>query len=126
MQGETRYRRGRRLRSPIRTIPIVGYGDDAGVWFRCWYCGFPCKVGQDELGGGELMDGTAYSAYSDAAAGATSGDELSALPTLRGFDHNFVALKSDSSGIGVAPVIPYDVSGSGCPLCHTLNWDGKL
>ena len=121
---DPRGKQQRRVPRESRTIPLRGYGDDSGVFFRCWYCGFVNKVGRSELGGRDSDPGTVYSESSVInARGATPGDELSALIVARDMD-TVVLLQSDSDGVGIPPVRTYDIGGTGCSLCHSKNWRG--
>ena len=40
-----------------RQMPYYGEGDDQGKWFRCWNCGFRCKVDRDSLDTGDHGSG---------------------------------------------------------------------
>ena len=120
-----RHRRSRRPHKDARTIPLRGYGDDAGKWYRCWNCGWINKVGQNELGGAESKDGVSHVRTTTYSEGAPFGGERGAQATLEVVGGLFgTTLKSDSSGNGVAPVVVYDITSRGCGFCGSLNWRG--
>lgn len=121
-----RGKRSRRPRKESRTIPLRGYGDDAGLWYRCWNCGFICNSKRDALGDRDSQDGTVHTEYVARAEGATPGEELSPYSVMRALTGTFVSLTVDVDGSGIPPYDyhAYDVGGTGCPLCHSLNWRG--
>lgn len=122
--------RSRRVRGDSRTIPIRGTGEDSGVWFTCWYCGFTNSKDRNALGGpdsrdgilsvNENLNGTILEGYGEGgygmggyggvtvimatAPGAEFGEPRSAMALLDGDVVDFmVALKSDSDGNPVPP-----------------------
>ena len=53
-------------RSDSRTIPIkeernYGVGEDGDKWYRCWHCGYACKVGREAEGGSNTPNNITYS-----------------------------------------------------------------
>ncbi len=151
-----RRNRSRKVRGDSRTIPLRGTGDDAWVWFTCWYCGWTNSKDRNTLGGPESRDGivsvndnlegTLFNGYGDLgygdpayggdfgilrAPGAEPGNPLSAMAVLDSDISNYtVALKADSNGDQVLPNVQeptvYDSQGVGCSLCHSLNWRGDF
>jgi len=137
MLGTRRRHRSRKVKGDSRTIPLPGTGDDAGVWFTCWYCGFTDSKDRNSLGGPDSRDGIV--SVNDnlsgtvilTAPGAEPGIPESAMAVLDGDTEHFtVALKSDPTGAQVLPDVQeptvYDSRGFGCSLCHSLNWRGDF
>jgi len=104
----------RRIRGEKRTIPMYGEGDDAGKYFRCWNCGFICNIDRDALGDG---DGRAYTEFGITTEPLYPVDDDGGPPyaaVLKGINEYHTVGLHDG----------YQVGGTGCPLCHTLNWRG--
>lgn len=99
----------RRIRGEKRTLPMYGEGDDRGKYFRCWNCGFICNIDRDALGDG---DGRSYTEF------AVTTEPL--YPVADGGPPYKAILK----GVTILERDGYQVGGTGCPLCHTLNWKG--
>lgn len=109
---------GRKLPKESKTIPIKGYGDDEGKYYRCWHCGFICKVDRDSLGDRNSTHGVVLTNVSTPAVGnITRG---------RGMDISrwTVSPRADADGNPRTVVHTFNISGSGCPMCHTKNWPG--
>lgn len=114
----------RKIRKEARTRPIPGhydYGDgrDAGRYYRCWNCGFPCDVERDELGGPDDRSKISSQIYSQV-------DQYGATSDLA----NHTIYDSDYAGPDGTTYPSWDKRykpkvGSGCPMCGTLNWMGK-
>ena len=118
----------RKLIKRSRTLPVYGEGDDEGKYFRCWNCGFICKVGRDELGDSDSSAGDEHTDYHqthhcstydlpDAASRyATLGGDTGhyQVAQLKGIDGNPVTIRHDFTS---------DIS-SGCPFCGTKNYRG--
>lgn len=124
----------RRRRKQSRTLPVIGKGDDAGKYFRCWNCGFVCNVERDELGDRESTDGISYSIYdqkystdgSDTFGSSIHGDNDNiALLSMSVLGKGHICLENGADG---EPKEIYQnwkpEIDSGCPLCGTKNWRG--
>lgn len=114
-----RYTRGRnRLPKESRTIPLKGEGDDEDKYYRCWNCGFICNVDRDALGGRYSTDGTVLTNAAIPAVGNITdgrGIEMSRWT---------VSPVADADGNPRTVAYAFDISGDGCPSCHTRNWRG--
>lgn len=117
------YRDNARLPSDAQTLPVPANrdrddGTDYGNLYKCWNCGFNCKVGRDELGDANSVAGTSHVDYS------TPADYGKII--LGGQTDSFhVLLKLDAAG--EPEEIYHDfksVISGGCPLCGTKNWRG--
>jgi len=107
-----------RLPQEQRTIPIDGYGDDLGKYFRCWNCGFICKLGRDELTSSIARAGTAYTDY---YAKSDPGKENRLYIGKR--DEPVVLLELDSDGDPKEILHSFKATvTSGCPLCGCKQW----
>lgn len=96
----------------------VHKGDvDGGKYYRCWNCGQICNDRYHELGGADSGSGATYSDF------AVDSQGRSAV-ILRTIPNGLVSGKLDSDGNDKPVVHNYSTSGSGCPLCHSLNWRG--
>jgi len=116
--------RSRKPRKDSRTIPIPGHRDygegrDDGVWYKCWNCGFRCKVGRDELGGEADEAGTQPIAYTQVDQ---YGDTAYHCYGAAGADQ---ATCEAAGGTWTATSYKPSVTG-GCPLCGTKNWRGDF
>lgn len=116
--------RSRKLRKRSRTIPVKGFGDDAGKYYRCWYCGFVCNVDRDALGDAETGSGEYHIDFAGRSDG--SGDSSSPLNTLALMDgHDVVLLELDSTGTPKTIYHEFQPKpSSGCPSCGSKNWRG--
>ncbi len=125
-----------RLRHDKRTIPVKGYGEDDGKYYRCWNCGFICNADRDELGGEESRSGVAITqthieqgpAQPGAAyigmTGDAARDARAVLAVLAGsVGHSHIAMEEgmDGAAKGVEHIHSAEVA-TGCPLCGTRNW----
>jgi len=138
-----------------RTIPlhgnrVLGNGKDAGVLFKCWYCGFHDRLGRDALGGSASRSGLRH-----VVPTLPSTPVEGSLIRMRGLSNEFVMTKlrtrlspvstttptivlkgSGKTSVGInllsngeqEPVHRYyeAVSGIGCPLCGCKNWKGEF
>ena len=126
MRNETRLRwqRKSKVRKESRRIKLPGDEPEGGALYRCWNCGQICDESKDALGGKSSGSGAVYLDYIEEAQGAESGMPESAMSVMSGILHVMVALPSDLSGNpGLDPHI-HVITGTGCPLCHSLNWRG--
>lgn len=120
------YKDGSVLPKDSRTlsVPASRHRDDGTDFrnlYKCWNCGFHCKVGRDDLGGVESVAGTSHEDYS------TPSDYYdSNVIVLGGPDDSFhVLLELDAAGD--PKEIYHDfksVISGGCPKCGTRNWRG--
>jgi hypothetical protein len=123
-----------RLRKQSRTIPVQGSferggGEDAGVWFRCWNCGFLNKVGVDELGDSQSPSGVIHTDYAqqpDPGYNYAQNEAGIATNNLTATMDGLVAAELDSAGDakGVKNAIMVSENIRGCRFCGTLNWRG--
>ena len=105
-----------------------GVGEDYGIWYRCWNCGWACNEDRDELGGRESRDGVVLEDYVRTPERWYAIDNpISSTACLGGpINHFHVAQANGSAGQpkGVRHAIRVSESSSGCPFCHTKNWRG--
>lgn len=109
-----------------RTIPIYGDPDrgdglDAGVLFRCWYCGQINNTRNQALGGADSSSGVVYDDYSGNPLGCTGGTAI-----MGGMSLSFIAQENGSDGNpkGVKNAIKCSDSGTGCAFCGSKNYRG--
>ena len=116
--------RSRKLRKRSKTIPVKGFGDDAGKYYQCWYCGFMCNVDRDSLGDAESGSGEYHQDFTGSAYG--SGDSSSPLNTLALLDGaDVVLMELDASGSTKTVYHEFAPKPSGgCPQCGSTNWRG--
>jgi hypothetical protein len=120
------YKDGSTLPKDSRTLPVPANRDrDDGTDFRnlytCWNCGFPCKVGRDELGGIDSLAGTSHLDYSTPSDYYESNQIVVGGPT----DSFLVLLELDAAGD--PKEITHDfqsVISGGCSQCGCKNWRG--
>ncbi|MFQ5493602.1 MAG: hypothetical protein ACE5DX_05605 [Candidatus Dojkabacteria bacterium] len=117
-------KRSSKPRRESKTIRQKGEGDDNGVWFSCWYCGWTNKKGRNELGGPHSQNSFTLNERITKAPGALPGEPKTAMAVLVSGADPHKALKSDSAGNEVLPTINYLVAKTGCSLCGSLNWRG--
>ncbi len=119
--------KNRKLPKQSRTIPVKGYAEAKGRFYRCWNCGFVCDIKRDDLGDSQSMDGVTYENYSVPSQGSQdSSSSLNSLAILDGgIEHFQVALKEQADGTA-QPIYHRFVAviSHGCPFCGTLNWKG--
>lgn len=120
----------RRIPSRSRTLPIYGdpikgNGLDAGKYYRCWNCGFVCNVDRDALGDAQSRSGVVVTDFVETPERAEQGI-LASLATLGDINHFHVAMKNgiDGSPKAIRHSQMVAEGGSGCPLCHSLNYRG--
>lgn len=108
-QGSQRYSRRSRY------IPLEGYGEDAGNFFRCWHCGFINDVRDNTQGGENATDATVLTRKQMPSDERPAGG--------RGMDVRFMTVSPeiDADGNPKAVKEVFTVEGGGCPLCHTRN-----
>ena len=130
-------RRTRRQASPLRASDVRGNGEDYGKWYRCVFCGQICKLGRDKLGGpDEKRMGTTFTDVITPALGSLdsalyhSGNQVpssegNALGIVGGVGRAVVSMELGADGEAL-PIVHNlaATGGSGCPLCHSLNWRG--
>lgn len=105
-----------------RTLPIYGHpyhgeGEDAGKWFRCWNCGFICKVGRDALGGPADKAGVVSTAYTQVDQ---YGDTTYHCINAHGDDQT----TCEANGGTWTSTSYKAVVTEGCPFCGSKNWRG--
>jgi len=110
-----------------RTIPIYGDpdrggGEDAGVWYECWYCGQKNSTNKSKLGGSDSTDGVVYVDYAD----NPDYGYVQGIAVLGGMSNSFTAQINGSDGTPMPVMNSIAVSngGTGCSLCGSLNWRG--
>jgi len=128
----------RKTRKESRTIPVIGDGDDAGKYYRCWNCGFICDADRDALGDSDSRSGVTQIDYVKeypSASGIGGGTEgwsadgqvpLQLLTVSGGAMGRMVTLENEDDGTPKAlnhHVFKPKVD-SGCPFCGSKNWRG--
>lgn len=104
-----------RLPKRSRTIPVKGFGEDKGRYFRCWHCGFVCNKDRDALGNSESRSGITY--------GESLLHAVEPARCVLGGSINHYHTAVSNNGYGLKHQIkPSNVRG--CPFCGTLNWRG--
>lgn len=132
---------------PVRGNKTRGNGEDFGVLFKCWYCGFINKEGRSALGGSSDRSGLRHevapipSATTDGAIAINRGIIAQhVLMELEGPDPIYLRPIARNSKYGTKTKLvgkfkdgrpkaihrQYKaVSGIGCSLCGSKNWKGK-
>ena len=119
----------RKLIKQSRTLPVYGEGDDKGKYFRCWNCGFVCKVGRDELGDSESTAGDEHTDYHQTHHCSTydSSSDASKYATLGGDIGHYQVAQNILTPDGETKFIRHkhvsDIS-RGCPMCGSTNYRG--
>lgn len=120
------YKDGSVIPKDSQTLPVPANRDrDDGTDFRnlyrCWNCGFDCKVGRDELGGANSLAGTTHEDYSNPSH-YTDDNRI----ILGGPEDSFVVLMElDAAGDPKEIYSDFkSVISGGCPMCGTRNWRG--
>jgi len=144
MRTRSRQPNARKPRRPrdSRTIPLWDEtGQDNGIWYHCWHCGFSCNDQRDSLGDESTRNGVIHDDFTVAALGAepgvygiaTSGSEYNSggLPSasvmLSGISINqkTPVIKAGSDGNPITVLHYHSVSTSGgCPFCGSKNYRG--
>jgi hypothetical protein len=105
--SQNRYSRTYQHRLPRKNNARLIPGDleDAGKWYRCRVCGFPCNIDRNRLGGG---DGHVNSSFIE-------GTQIGQNSVLLDFRDIITKAEGD--------VTRYEPStNGGCSLCGSLNW----
>ncbi len=133
MRLRSSHHRSRRMARQARTIPIYGNPDrgdglDAGVYFRCWNCGFICNTARDDLGDSQSVGGDYPEEAIRGSLGEWEGDQemRSRLATLGGPIHAFPIIELGPDGV-TAKTIYQTFNATvvgGCPFCGTRNYRG--
>ena len=106
------------LPSTPRAKAIYGERDDAGKWFRCRFCGWPCNVDTDSLGDGDgnvLLDAAVFNEQ-----WVGTGDSLDATLCIRTAT-DLVAI-SENDTISYYVHNHYTSPASGCRNCGSRNY----
>ena len=119
--------RSRKIPKVSRTTPVYGDPDrgdglDAGVLFRCWYCGMHNNTRKQALGDANSSAGIVYEDFADNPDyGETTG-----IGVLGGIANSFIAQQNGSDGnpIGVKNAFKCSDSGTGCSFCGSKNYAG--
>lgn len=126
MSRHSRQLRQRRIRGDKRPFPLPGIGEDEGLYYRCWVCGFRVKSDRDELGDEQSRSGIVHEDHHLTAFGARgNGDPHSVMSKLSGFSsfgRTMIALEIGADGTAKTIRHSHFVTGSGCPFCHSKNW----
>ncbi|MHC4397712.1 MAG: hypothetical protein ACYS1A_18875 [Planctomycetota bacterium] len=115
---------------PIYGDPIRGDGLDAGIYYRCWHCGFLCNSDRDALGDSQSRSGVRHNDYAQQPdpgydyaqneAGISKKNKTAVLGDA------VMAAKNDSDDapkfVGNAIMVSERLSG--CPFCGCKNWRG--
>ena len=128
MNRRTARNRPRKLPKESRTIPqfgdpVLGGGEDANVWYRCWVCSQLNSTETSTLGGSDSLCGVAYEDYADIPEVYSDGIGTA---VMGGMSNTFTAQlnASDGNPIGVINSIRVSDSGTGCKFCGSKNWRG--
>lgn len=132
MNHRSRFKRTK-IRANIKTIPIKGSGDDAGVWYECQFCGFTCNIDRDRLEGDNARAGNdtqiVITASSSGSSPPTKVDNgIDAYIGVLGGDLNFHHTTTKTGYDGEPEHVHHEfepVVNFGCPFCGTTNWKGK-
>lgn len=102
--------------------PILGGGQDANVWYRCWFCKQLNSVETSTLGGSDSPSGAVYVDYADSPDYTNN----QGVAVLSGISTTYTAQQngSDGSPIGVMNAIMCSDNGTGCRFCGSKNWRG--
>ena len=125
---ETTAHRTTRMRKRSRTIPIKGSwnkgnDDTCNNLYHCGFCGFRCDVRVNALGGRDSLSGANYTDAVIPSHGlADSTDIRHSISKFRG---SMIALEigADGNPKPIEHLIQRN-TGTGCPLCGSLNWRG--
>jgi hypothetical protein len=97
--------------------------DQTDKFYKCWNCGFVCKVGRDQLG-----DGVGY-CVTDTVETSDYNPQEQGLLDIKGFDMSpddmstVLMMKLDSQDNPVTVTHNFtQVVTSGCPLCGSRNY----
>ncbi len=116
-----------RLPKQSKTLPIygnseMGNGLDAGRYFRCWNCGFVCRVDRDALGDKQARPAVGAQSYVPQPDPNTERRLV-----MLDEDEAYLTMESGADGSAKTPRLPYEaVVNGGCPFCGTLNWRGDF
>jgi hypothetical protein len=97
---------------------IYGERDDAGKWFRCRFCGWPCNIDTAALGDGTGLIILDAPVFNNEHVG--TGDPLDATLCIR-TPGDLTAIDSDDT-ISEYDHTKYTIAASGCPSCGSRNW----
>lgn len=115
-----------RVRRESRTIKLLGDEPEGGALYSCWYCGMTCNDARDALGDANSGSGAVYQDSITPAPGVEPGVFGSNLAVMGGMLNVMVALPADASGNPKLLPHSYFLTGTGCPMCHSLNWRGDF
>jgi len=115
----------RSIKKRSRTLPIFGKGDDDSRYFRCWHCGFVCKVDRDELGDEESEAGDDHADINNLANADSYTNNAANHSSIRMCLGHYVAMRigADGNPKTIVHLHTSDVS-RGCPFCGSTNWRG--
>lgn len=108
-----------------RTIPVKGIEEDQDKYFRCWNCGFICKVGRDALNDGPVGITPSVVDPNVADCRPVSGDSFSVMLLNDGHGRSFCLMQLDAAGDPKEIYVPRAATvTSGCPQCGIHTWRG--
>ena len=99
--------------------PDRGGGEDAGVWYKCWYCHQLNNINKSTLGGPDSTDGVVYVDYAETP-------DRAGVAEFGGISNSFTAQLNGSDGnpVPVKNAICVSNEGSGCSFCGSKNYRG--
>ncbi len=104
-----------------RSIPLREKGKDAGKWFKCWNCGFPCNTDRDDSSGSTAGDNH-VDFHSPSLGFVENGQEDRMLAIS---DPPFFHTIMENDATGSAKTIVHEHLTNvtkGCPFCGTTNF----
>jgi hypothetical protein len=110
-----------------RSIPQYGEKDDAGKWYRCWFCTQLCNIDREELGGTEAAHGSrptaSFTTPTNVARPGVPGDENSSKLVVKFHGQpKWVILRAEDDGTATTYKNEWVAAGVGCPFCFTRAW----
>ena len=117
--------RKRNLKKQSRTLPIYCKGDDAGKYFKCWYCGFVCDKDRDMLGDSSTKGGDYHLDALNPVVNVPGGNVGNQAVLGGPIGHYHVAAVIGPDGVPTEVRHNYKSNVSkGCPSCGSTNWRG--
>ena len=110
-----------RLPKQAKSIPMKGTGEDAGKWFKCWNCGFPCDVDREDSSGSTAGDN--HIDFHSPSLGFVENGIEDRMLVLDEPPFYHTIMEKDASGTAKTIVHEHLTSVTkGCPMCGTTNF----